>query len=179
MVLASTMWDGGEDHQHIEREEELSQHYWGVMKDRGSQYQRFMNTQQSAWSILNPLIDLSLAQRATRADTALRRSFPTRAKGLLMQLAAIIKRVSKVFGREAGEGRDSAIAEQRPDQDLSLHIQLNPGLIDRRTSHFSQNDCHSLLLDIAKSDAGRKALCTLRSDEAQVMVDYLNLVRMI
>lgn len=108
-----------------------------------------MNTQQSAWSILNPLIDLSLAQRATRADTALRRSFPTRAKGLLMQLAAIIKRVSKVFGREAGEGRDT------------------------------QNDCHSLLLDIAKSDAGRKALCTLRSDEAQVMVDYLNLVRMI
>lgn len=45
-----------------------------------------------------------------------------------------------------------------------------------QTRRPTRDDCHSILLDITNNNARREALCSLRDDDAQAMVDYLNLV---
>lgn len=88
VILTTTMWpkpseDNGEvcieedrlsnnqEEIYVKREEELSRNYWGEMISRGALTQRFMNTQASAWDIIDHLIADESRRRLVRIQEEL------------------------------------------------------------------------------------------------------------
>lgn len=176
MVLVSTMWEeGGEYRQQTKSEEELTWYFQDKMVQKESQYQRFMNTRQSAWSILDPLISPHFAQRAVQANTVRGQPLPARAKCQLRQMVTILMHMVKAIGREAERRKQNVTVKSRPGQSIFCHTLSTP-LVNRPTSRFTRASCRPLLLEVATSNTGREAFCQLRGDDAQVMVDYLNQV---
>jgi len=59
VVLATTMWDAlGTKFDAIgtNREQGLKKEYWNVMIDHGAGVERFLNTAESAWSIVDKIV---------------------------------------------------------------------------------------------------------------------------
>ena len=60
VVLVTTMWDrkNATDQQqtHKQRENELFERYWKTMIDHGASTARFLNTAESAWKIIDPIL---------------------------------------------------------------------------------------------------------------------------
>jgi hypothetical protein len=54
--LATTKWPSAEQPLAVQREEELRQVYWKDMLNKGSKMNRFLNTYDSAWSIIDSII---------------------------------------------------------------------------------------------------------------------------
>jgi hypothetical protein len=62
VVLATTMWDtlGAKfDAIGTTREQALKKEYWNVMIDHGAGVERFLNTVDSAWSIVDKIVEKS------------------------------------------------------------------------------------------------------------------------
>jgi hypothetical protein len=62
VVLATTMWDtlGAKfDAIGTTRERALKKEYWNVMIDHGAGVERFLNTVDSAWSIVDKIVEKS------------------------------------------------------------------------------------------------------------------------
>ena len=57
VVLTTTMWDEVDEETGEARETELKSRYWKIMLERGSTTDRFMRTRESAFSLIDPLID--------------------------------------------------------------------------------------------------------------------------
>jgi hypothetical protein len=61
VVLATTMWD--KLHPQLDdggkREKDLKKKYWNVMIRNGAAVERFLNTSDSAWSIVDNVVDRS------------------------------------------------------------------------------------------------------------------------
>lgn len=58
IVMVTTMWDDlGDEETGIRREEELKSSFWAPMMKRGSTTERYKNTEESAWHILQPFIE--------------------------------------------------------------------------------------------------------------------------
>jgi hypothetical protein len=87
VIFATTKWDEIVFDAGIAREEELKTEFWQSVLDRGSYAARFMNTQASAWEIINllvpkerlralliqqELVDLGRSLPETKAGIALR-----------------------------------------------------------------------------------------------------------
>lgn len=72
VVLTTTMWpDATEDNREeteacIVREAELEANYWPDMMKHGSTIRRFTNTQESAWDIVDHIIDVESQRRWVR-----------------------------------------------------------------------------------------------------------------
>jgi predicted ribosome quality control (RQC) complex YloA/Tae2 family protein len=57
VVMMTTMWDELDDEETGEsRQEELETTFWKPMIDRGSKTERYRNTSESAWRILEPFL---------------------------------------------------------------------------------------------------------------------------
>jgi len=56
IILTTTMWDQVEIDEGSEREKELCNKYWKTMIKEGSTVARFLNSTDSAWSIVEPLL---------------------------------------------------------------------------------------------------------------------------
>ena len=58
VVLVTTMWDKPktDPHAHNKREKELFEIYWKTMINYGASTARFLNSAESAWHIVNPLL---------------------------------------------------------------------------------------------------------------------------
>ncbi|KAF8805168.1 hypothetical protein BYT27DRAFT_7192832 [Phlegmacium glaucopus] len=57
VILATTMWDDIDNATGAAREEELKSKYWRAMLDRNSTTGRFLRTRESAFALIDPLID--------------------------------------------------------------------------------------------------------------------------
>jgi hypothetical protein len=59
VVLVTTMWDTlkPEFGDPSEREKSLKEEYWNVMIDHGAAVERFLNTSDSAWNIIDNVIN--------------------------------------------------------------------------------------------------------------------------
>ncbi|KAJ3513208.1 hypothetical protein NLJ89_g3076 [Agrocybe chaxingu] len=64
VVLVSTMWDTLERRTGEERERQLKQYFWKKMIEHGASVDRFENTSQSAWSIIDNIIERADVQEA-------------------------------------------------------------------------------------------------------------------
>jgi len=57
VILTTTMWDDVDDETGKIREEDLKSNYWKSMLDRSSTTSRFMGTRESAFAVIDPLIE--------------------------------------------------------------------------------------------------------------------------
>ena len=58
VVLVTTMWDKGKTYPwtHNEREKELFENYWKTIINYGASTARFLNSADSAWNIIDPIL---------------------------------------------------------------------------------------------------------------------------
>lgn len=149
VVFVTTMWEGEDLGQLAAIEDALTREDLSGMIKEGSRVMRFMNTPQSAWEIINLFINVDHAEQATRNKSDNYGDFANTTKTMTTNTSVGLNllRIHRFFARDRKKNR-----------------------------LFTQLDCRSVLLDVAKSDARRKMLCSLRGDDAQVMVDYLSLV---
>jgi hypothetical protein len=57
IVFATTMWDKlSKFDDGDKREKGLKEEYWGTMIDEGAAVERFLNTSESAWSIVDKIV---------------------------------------------------------------------------------------------------------------------------
>ena len=58
VVLVTTMWDKGkiDPQTHIRREKELFENYWKTMIRHGASTARFLNSADSAWAVIDPIL---------------------------------------------------------------------------------------------------------------------------
>ena len=65
VVLATTMWDKlYGDGDGDKRETDLKEKYWNGMIDEGAAVERFLNTSESAWSIVDNMIQKNVPKAA-------------------------------------------------------------------------------------------------------------------
>jgi hypothetical protein len=57
VILTTTMWDQVDEETGEAREKELKSKYWKALLERGSTTGRFMGTRESAFNLIDPLID--------------------------------------------------------------------------------------------------------------------------
>lgn len=57
VILATTMWDEVDEETGATREQELKTRYWGDMLERDSTTNRFLRTRESAFTLIDPLIN--------------------------------------------------------------------------------------------------------------------------
>ena len=61
VILVTTMWDEVKKSTGANREHELRLHYWKVMMDKGASVARFQNTRETAWEIIDTIVQESSA----------------------------------------------------------------------------------------------------------------------
>ena len=65
VTLATTMWDKlSEFDDGDEREKGLKEEYWNAMIDHGAAVERFLNTSNSAWSLVDNMFKRSVPKAA-------------------------------------------------------------------------------------------------------------------
>lgn len=57
IILTTTMWDEVNEDVGWAREEELRKKYWSTMIMKGSSMCRYYNTPESAWALIQPLVE--------------------------------------------------------------------------------------------------------------------------
>jgi len=57
VILATTMWDKVSETEGEKREVALKERYWNVMIHHGAIVERFLNTRESAWAVINRLVE--------------------------------------------------------------------------------------------------------------------------
>lgn len=185
--------EGGESFDScVERENELKQEYWQHLIARGSKVKRFMNVHASAWDILNPLTELKTEKRAiliqhelgtqsrSFVDSSLGRAVGAPAIQVSTKRRNVLSRLTKGLGGIVEMGLVNALGQELRDlgeQQDEAYARWGRLRSLKRATHFSQNHCRSLLLEIVNDPEARQALCSLRDNDAQVMVNYMNLVR--
>jgi len=95
IVLTTTMWDEVEEPVGYNRERELKNSYWKAMIDRGSSMRRFLRTRQSAFEVIEPIIEevrrrkVLLLQREVE-DLGLKLNQTSAGRRLFMQLEELV-----------------------------------------------------------------------------------------
>lgn len=62
VILVTTMWDTIKIWTGAQREHDLRRNYWSVMIEKGALVARFRNTQQTAWKIIDMIIQESTTE---------------------------------------------------------------------------------------------------------------------
>ena len=62
IILTTTMWDLVDEETGEKRERELRTDYWGPMLDRGSTTSRFLRTRESAFAVIEPLLEAEIGR---------------------------------------------------------------------------------------------------------------------
>ena len=85
VILTTTMWDEVDEKTGEDRERELKINYWRTMLGRGSTTSRFMRTRESAFNLIDPLIEAANRRISVLLQDELvvmRKSLPAIADGL-------------------------------------------------------------------------------------------------
>ncbi len=115
IVLTTTMWDEVEEWVGYYRERELKNSYWKSMVDRGPSMRRFLRTRQSAFEVLEPIIEEArrrktlLLQREVE-DLGLRLNQTSAGQTLSMQLDELVGVHEEGLNRIRTELRDPLIS---------------------------------------------------------------------
>jgi hypothetical protein len=85
IILTTTMWDEVDKETGEERERELKTKYWRFMLERNSTTSRFLRTRESAFEVIEPLIDAANKRSSVLLQNELvdmQKSLPATAAGL-------------------------------------------------------------------------------------------------
>ncbi|KDQ53005.1 hypothetical protein JAAARDRAFT_137770, partial [Jaapia argillacea MUCL 33604] len=119
VILTTTMWDEVDESTGSAREEELKSKYWSYMLAKKSRTSRFLNTPQSAWAVLDPILRSVHEERALLLQTEmgeLRRTLPetSAGHGLFNTMEELLKKQQHVLRRlqeETIKSTDSDVLE--------------------------------------------------------------------
>lgn len=119
VIIATTMWSDVEEEIGFARERELKEYFWKDMLNDGCKTRRFMDTQESAWNIIDDLtggerrepvllseeiVDKHLRLNKTRVGTTLNNE--------LKRLIKDHKDASRRLQRQAEKQRDGLVAQE-------------------------------------------------------------------
>jgi len=131
VILVTTKWDDIERGVGRRREQQLSNTYWKKMLSQGSQMARFMNTQESAWEIIDlvllkdpvnaliqkELIDLQKHLPETEAGKTLRYT--------LQELLEAQKEMARQLQNDDGTQEDGGLREREEETTKRLRSTLH------------------------------------------------------
>jgi hypothetical protein len=114
VILTTTMWDEVQIEEGDRREKELRGKYWKTMIDRGSTVARYLNTTESAWDIVMPIL-LDLNERSAlelqREMVELKKQLPETKAGMelynkLETLSRMLREQLEKIRAETGRSGD-------------------------------------------------------------------------
>ncbi|CAA7261004.1 unnamed protein product [Cyclocybe aegerita] len=118
IILTTTMWDEVDEETGQMREEELRDVYWKTMIDRGSRTARFLQTTQSAFQLLAPLLHeankretLLLQKEVTDLGFQLRET--SAGQVLFLELEHLVKRQQEMLERIREEMQHPSTDEEQ------------------------------------------------------------------
>ena len=127
VVLVTTMWDKVQQDTGIRREKELLENYWKTMINYGASTARFLNSADSAWKVIDPI----LKQRST--------------EGLLLQeeLVDLKRALSETHAGKALYSDLQRLLAEQGDTIRSLAEQAreqgNPQLVQKLEAELKRN----------------------------------------
>ncbi|RDB28377.1 hypothetical protein Hypma_015573 [Hypsizygus marmoreus] len=135
VILATTKWDEVTEDVGSRREKQLVEKYWKHMLDLGSGMCRFLRTPESAWEIVNLILDRvqhstvdSLQIQVELVD--LRKIIPETEAGrtlrcTLEELLVSEKKVAEQLRRDGGTKKDSRLWETFSEHQAKIQSTLN------------------------------------------------------
>ena len=112
VILTTTMWDEVDEETGEDRERELKTKYWRTMLDRNSTTSRFLRTRESAFDLIEPLIDAANRRSSVLLQDELvdlRKTLPATAAGqeLFSAMGQIVSQREDLLRRIRHEMRQS------------------------------------------------------------------------
>ena len=141
VILTTTMWDEVEEKTGEDRERELKTHYWRTMLERNSTTSRFLRTRESAFNLIDPLIEAANRKFSVLLQGELvdmRKSLPATAAGqelfsamgkLVSQREDLLRRIRQEMKRSDG---DKMILEPLQEEHQKLQISLEATVNEMR-----------------------------------------------
>ena len=123
VVLATTMWDKVNDTEGEKRENGLKEKYWNVMVHHGAVVERFFNTPESAWAVINRLIERERNKSALLIQEELRdlgkRLNDTNAgKELYLDLQILVAKQNKTIQSDVEKSEEN---KSGPEVEREMH----------------------------------------------------------
>ena len=138
VILTTTMWDEVDEETGEERERELKIQYWRKMLELGSTTRRFLRTRESAFDVIEPLIEAANCRRSVLLQDELvnmRRSLPATSAGrelfsemgqLVSQRKDLLRRIRHEIRKSDG---DKMFLEQLQEEHQTLQKCLEATVI--------------------------------------------------
>ena len=139
VVLTTTMWDEVDEEIGEERERELKEIYWKSMLGRNSTTSRFLRTRESAFDVIEPLIDAANKRSSVQLQEELVdmvKSLPATAAGqeLFSAMEQLVSQREDLLGRFRHEMRhsdgDKMALESLQEEYQSLQKNLKATVIE-------------------------------------------------
>ena len=147
IILTTTMWDKIDDEIGQEREKELKGQYWKSMIRQGSTAVRYGNTKDSAWEILDQVLQSgrnrgrhAVLLQKQMVDMKSQLSETDAGRMLYTVLESLLKRRQEALDQiraSSGEEKNEEILKQMWGDYNELQNQLNITIADLRMMHIS------------------------------------------
>lgn len=124
VVLATTMWDKVNDITEGEkRENALKEKYWNVMLHHGAVVERFFNTPESAWEVINKLVERernksALFLQEELLDLGKRLNDTNAGKALYLDLQILVAKQNKTIQSDTEKAEES---RSGPEAEREMH----------------------------------------------------------
>ncbi|KAF8805169.1 P-loop containing nucleoside triphosphate hydrolase protein [Phlegmacium glaucopus] len=141
VILATTMWDDIDDATGAAREEELKSKYWRAMLDRNSTTGRFLQTRESAFTLIDPLIDAANTRNSIllqREMVDMRKKLPATSAGqqLFSKMEYLVRKREELLHQVRNEmkrsSRDKMTLEPLGEEHEKLKISLESTVNEMR-----------------------------------------------
>ena len=156
VILTTTMWDEVDEKTGEDRERELQTNYWRSMLERNSTTGRFLRTRESAFKLIDPLIEaankkFSVLLRDELVD--IHKSFPATAAGqelfsrmgqLVSQREDLLRRIRNEMKRSDG---DKLILEDFQEEHQKLQSSLGATFDEMRRLRLPLGQRFSIMTD--------------------------------
>ena len=141
VILTTTMWDEVDKETGEDRERELKTKYWRSMLERSSTTSRFLRTRESAFDLIDPLIEAANKRSSVLLQSELvdmRKSLPATAAGLelfstmgqlVSQREDLLRRIRNEMKRSDG---DKMILEPLQEEHQKLQSNLEATVLEMR-----------------------------------------------
>ena len=141
VILTTTMWDEVDEETGEDREAELKTEYWRSMLERGSTTSRFLRTRESAFDLIDSLIEAANRRSSVLLQDELvvmRKSLPATAAGqelfsamgkLVSQREDLLRRIRHEMKRSDG---DKMTLEPLQEEHQKLQNSLKATVIEMR-----------------------------------------------
>ena len=141
VILTTTMWDEVDQEKGETREAELRSRYWRPMLQRNSTINRFRRTRESAFTVIDPIIDIAntrfsallqqemkdMRKKFLSTPQASEQELLSKIEGLLEQREDLLRRIRNEIKRRAD---DDMILKPLQDEYQKLKINVESTISD-------------------------------------------------